>query len=186
MTRVAIACRGWVRCVELQGRKCNYWPASALLYWSVIASVAAVATVLAARSGGTTINPTTNPPKMYFCLRLARLFLISAILCVGKCAVSGVTDRNLRRSSRALRKVQECLDVLSFLIWRESERSEVCGSEINVACEFLILRDIFFRAIQNFVHQTSIIFVNRGNRFTCRSVLRRWGEIGARFVQRVQ
>lgn len=48
--------------------------------------------LLAARSGGTTIKPTTNPPKMYFCLRLARLFLISAILCVGKCAVSGATN----------------------------------------------------------------------------------------------
>lgn len=137
MTRVAIACRGWVRCVELQGRKCNYWPASALLYWSVAASVAAMVSVLAARSGGTTINPTTNPPKMYFCLRLVRLFLISAILCVGKCAVSGVTNGNLKKSSRALRKVQKFSDVQCFLIWREDESSDECGSKIN-ACEFLI------------------------------------------------
>lgn len=39
MTRIAIARQGWVRCVRLQGRKCNYSPASALLYWSVVVAV---------------------------------------------------------------------------------------------------------------------------------------------------
>lgn len=59
-----------------QERKCTYWPASAYSYWSVAVAVEC----LRVSTGGTS----ETCPKMYFCLRLARFLLISAVFCVGK------------------------------------------------------------------------------------------------------
>lgn len=59
-----------------QERKCTYWLASALSYWS--------AARCDVEHTSLRVGPRQRLPKMYIFLSLARFILISSILCIGK------------------------------------------------------------------------------------------------------
>jgi len=87
------------------------------------------------RSGGTTTNPTTNPPKMYFCLRLVRLFLISAILCVGKARFRSDEMKFEKLARRRRRAAFGCRSNQYFLA-SEKAKKVACDDEMRRRASF--------------------------------------------------